>query len=319
MQSRRKFLQTAGLGFAIAQSTTPLFAANLKKKTPSPLVLATWNNHKACNAAWQVLQQNKRALDAIEEGLHVPEADPEDTSVGYGGNPDRDGNVTLDACIMDEKGNAGSVTYLQHIMHPISVARLVMEKTPHVLLSGEGALQFALSQGFTKENLLTERAKNDWLKWCKETNYQPIIGPDNHDTCGMLAIDFQGNMSGGCTTSGAKYKMAGRVGDSPIIGAGLFVDNEIGGATGTGWGELALRTLGSFLIVEQMRNGKSPQKACEIAVKRIVDKYGTDNQMCYIAADKKGRIGAFSVQKGFEYFIQKDGEAQVIKSDFYKK
>ncbi len=316
MQTRRNFLKTTALGYASLQST-PLFAFNTIEKN-SPLVLSTWNNEKACAVAWDILQKKGKALDAVEQGLWIPEADPNDSSVGYGGNPDRDGNVTLDACIMDENGRAGSVTYLQHIMHPISVARKIMENTPHVMLSGEGALQFALSQGFVKENLLTEKAKENWLNWCKTNSYQPKVSPENHDTCGMLAIDQFGNISGGCTTSGWAYKLPGRVGDSPVIGAGLFVDNEFGGATGTGTGELALRTLGCFLVVEQMRCGKSPQKACEIAVKRIVDKYGTENQMCYIAADKKGNVGAFSVQNGFEYFIQKDGEKKLVKSGFYK-
>ena len=317
MLTRRNFLQNSLLGAAFLQNS-PLFANNSENKN-HPLVLTTWNNFKASQVAWDMLAQGALALDAVEQGLRVPEADPEDTSVGYGGMPDRDGHVTLDACIMDEKGRAGSVTYLQNIMHPISVARKVMENTPHVILSGEGALQFARNQGFIEENLLTEKAKEAWEDWLKKNEYTPKITPHQHDTCGMLTIDKTNNMSGGCTTSGWAFKLPGRVGDSPIIGAGLFVDNEFGGATGTGLGELSLRTLGCFLAVEFMRNGKCPQKACELVVKRIVDKYGTENQMCFIAADKKGNYGGYAIQKGFQYFVQNEGKAVLVNSGSYVK
>jgi N4-(beta-N-acetylglucosaminyl)-L-asparaginase len=317
MITRRKFLRNSAISAAFLQNTQ-LFASENQKKA-KPIVIATWNNHKACKAAWEVIKNGGVALDAIETGLKVPEADPEDTSVGYGGMPDRDGNVTLDACIMDEKGRAGSVTFLQHIMHPISVARKVMEETPHVMISGEGALQFALAQGFQKENLLTENAKKAWLDWIEKNRYTPIISPTQHDTCGMLSIDQHSNLSGGCTTSGWAFKMHGRIGDSPVIGAGLFVDNEVGGATGTGQGELALRTLGSFLVVEQMRCGKSPQKACEIACRRIVDKYGDKDQMCYIAVDKNGNHGAFSIKKGFEYYIITEDGPLLCKAECFEK
>jgi N4-(beta-N-acetylglucosaminyl)-L-asparaginase len=315
MPTRRDFLKKSLFSTVILPQITYNFDDSLGDESMS--VLTTWNNHKASQAAWEILLQKKRAIDAIEAGLKVPEADPNDTSVGYGGFPDRDGNVTLDACIMDEKGNAGSVTYLQNIMHPISVARKIMEKTPHVMLSGDGALQFALQEGFEKQNLLTEKAKEEWQKWQLKNEPIPKVTPHQHDTCGMLALDSLNDMSGGCTTSGWAFKMPGRVGDSPIIGAGLFVDNEVGGATGTGLGELALRTLGSFLIVEKMRNGCSPQKACEAAVKRIVDKYGVKDQMCFLAMDKKGRIGAYAIQDGFEYFYQKNNVAKLFKADYF--
>ncbi|WP_042006482.1 isoaspartyl peptidase/L-asparaginase family protein, partial [Capnocytophaga canis] len=159
--------------------------------------------------------------------------DPEETSVGYGGYPDREGNVTLDACIMDSQNNAGSVACLKNIKHPISVARLVMEKTPHVMLVGDGAKQFALSQGFKEEDLLTEKSKKAYEEWLKTSQYKPIINIENHDTISMLALDENGNLSGACTTSGMAWKMAGRVGDSPIIGGGLFLDNEVGAAAAT--------------------------------------------------------------------------------------
>lgn len=272
-----------------------------------PMVIATWGpNLKANAAAWEILSKGGYALDAVEAGVHIPEADPRDTSVGYGGFPDRDGFVTLDACIMDELGNAGSVSFLQHIIHPISVARRVMEKTPHVMLVGEGALQFALSEGFKKENLLTDVARKAWEDWKVEAKYKPVINVERHDTIGMVAIDQSHRIAGACSTSGAAFKMHGRVGDSPIIGAGMFVDNEVGGAASTGLGEMVLRTLGSFLVVEEMRRGIHPQKACETAVKRIVRKYpkqSEEAQVGFIAADKKGRHGAYSIHPGFNFAL----------------
>lgn len=317
MFSRRLFLQKIAAVSVGSVANIP-FAISSPQKPQKTIVIATWaNNVKATQAAWNVLANNGYALDAVEAGIHVPEADPEDTSVGYGGNPDRDGNVTLDACIMDEKGNAGSVTFLQHILHPISVARKVMEKTPHVLLSGEGALQFALSEGFKKENLLTAEAKKRWQEWLETSKYQPVINPNMHDTIGLLAIDKSNKLCGGCSTSGAAYKMHGRVGDSPIIGAGLFVDNDYGAASGTGLGELALKSLSSFLIVESIRQGKHPQKACEIAVKRIVQKYGTENQMAFVALDKKGNYGAFSIQPNFDFALCIDGNNQKMNANSY--
>ncbi|WP_461092845.1 isoaspartyl peptidase/L-asparaginase family protein [Spirosoma gilvum] len=291
--------------------------SNLKS---SPLVLSTWKQPKANAAAQAVLDKGGRALDAVEAGVRVPEADPEDMSVGYGGRPDRDGHVTLDACIMDEKGNAGSVTFLEHIMHPISVARAVLEKTPHVMLSGEGALNFALSQGFKKENLLTPKAEKEWREWLKTAKYKPIANIERHDTIGMLAIDNQGNISGACTTSGLAYKMRGRVGDSPIIGAGLFVDNEIGGACATGLGELVMRTCGSFLVVELMRQGRTPQQACEEAAMRIVKKQDyKDIQVGFIAVNKRGEYGAYSIQPGFNYTLSQQQKTQVTDAKSYLK
>jgi len=284
-----------------------------------PIAIATWKpNTRACAAAWEVLAEGGRALDAVEAGARVPEADPEDTSVGYGGMPDAQGIVTLDACIMDERGNAGSVTFLQHIMHPISVARRVMEKTPHVMLSGEGALQFALEEGFEKQNLLTDNARQGWEAW-KADNYDgPRVSPEQHDTIGILAIDQRGDISGACTTSGAAFKRHGRVGDSPILGAGMYVDNEVGGAAATGWGELVVKTLGSFLIVELMRQGRSPQEACEEAVQRIVRRYPEelkdDFGVGYIAINKAGEHGAYSVGAGLSYALVQKGNNQAYEA-----
>ncbi|GAB3501307.1 N(4)-(beta-N-acetylglucosaminyl)-L-asparaginase [Spirosoma knui] len=284
------------------------------------MVISTWKQPKANEAAQAVLSKNGRALDAVEAGVRIPEADPNDTSVGYGGLPDRDGRVTLDACIMDEKGNAGSVTYLEHIMHAISVARAVMEKTPHVMISGEGALTFALSQGFKKQNLLTKKSEAKWREWMKTAKYKPIINIERHDTIGMLAIDHKGDISGACTTSGLAYKMNGRVGDSPIIGAGLFVDNEIGGACATGLGELVMRTCGSFLVVELMRQGRTPQQACEEAALRIVKKQDyKDIQVGFLAVNKKGEYGAYSIQPGFNYTLTQQGKTSVTDARSYLK
>ena len=303
-----------------AAQTAPPPKENPNAKESLPVIIATWNNLAATNAAMQTLMDNGTALDAVEAGARVPEADPNDQSVGYGGLPDRDGNVTLDACIMDAEGNAGSVTFLQHIKHPISVARKVMEKTPHVMLSGAGALQFALAEGFEKENLLTPEAAEKWKAWCVKKEYKPVANIERHDTIGILGIDSSKNIAGACTTSGMAYKLHGRVGDSPIIGAGMFVDNEVGGAVATGVGEYVMKTLGSFLIVELMRQGRSPQEACEEAISRIITKHGDqltdDFQVGYLALDKLGRHGAFAILKGFNYSIYQEGENKLYESGF---
>lgn len=281
------------------------------KKTIRPVVLSTWNFGIKANAeAWKTLEAGGRALDAVENGVKVVEADPEERSVGYGGRPDRDGHVTLDACIMDEKANIGSVACLEHIVHAISVARAVMEKTAHVMLVGEGALQFALAQGFTKTNLLTKESEEEWKDWLKNSQYKPIINIENHDTIGMIALDKKGDLSGACTTSGMAFKMHGRVGDSPIIGAGLYVDNEVGAATATGQGEEVIRVVGSHLVVQLMRLGKSPQKACEEAVKQIHKKFilrkadMSTAQIGFLALNNKGEYGAYSLKKGFTYAVK---------------
>ncbi|MFS4466899.1 isoaspartyl peptidase/L-asparaginase family protein [Maribacter sp. 2210JD10-5] len=273
------------------------------EKNINPIVICTWNFFNASAKAWKVLSNGGDALDAIEQGVKVEEDDASNQTVGTGGRPDRDGKVTLDACIMDKDGNCGAVLAMQNIANPISVARKVMEDTPHVMLAGKGAEQFAYEKGFKKTDLLTEQSKKEWLEWKKTSQYKPIINIENHDTIGMLAIDKNGDIAGGCTTSGMAYKMAGRVGDSPIIGAGLFVDNEVGGATATGVGEEVVRTVGSFLIVELMRQGKSPQEACEEGVKRIMAKNEgrNDFQIGFIAINKKGETGGYCIQPGFSY------------------
>lgn len=303
--SRRKFIQRSTLIASMA-SVSKVFG---KENAPvvKPIVVSTWNFGVGANAeAWKVLSTNGRALDAVEKGVQVPEGDPKETSVGLGGLPDRDGRVTLDACIMDENANIGAVACLEHIVHPISVARKVMEKTPHVMLVGDGALQFALANGFKKEKLLTPESEKAWKEWLKTAKYKPIANIENHDTIGMVAMDANQNLSGACTTSGMAYKLHGRVGDSPIIGAGLFVDNEIGAATSTGVGEEVIRICGSHLVVELMRQGNSPRQACELAVKRIVKNQpekSKEIQVGFLAINKNGEAGAYALQKGFTYAV----------------
>ncbi len=307
MTSRRKFIQLATAG-ATGLSVSPLLASHsIHTEVNQPIVISTWKfGLDANNAAWEILNRSGRALDAVEAGAKIPEGDPTETSVGYGGLPDRDGKVTLDACIMDEKGGCGSVAFLQHIDHPISVARMVMEKTPHVMLVGDGALQFALENGFKKRNLLTKGSEKAWKEWAKKSEYKPVVNIENHDTIGILALDAKGNLSGACTTSGMAYKMHGRVGDSPIIGAGLYVDNEVGAATSTGMGEEVIRNVGSFLVVELMRQGYSPEAACKEAVARIIKKNperAKEIQVGFLALNKQGEFGAYCIQAGFNYAV----------------
>ncbi len=305
---RRKFMALGGSGL-LSSFVKPSkgYAAD------RPIVISTWDNQKANETAFKSMNNGAKAVEAVEAGVRVVEADPNDMSVGLGGRPDREGNVTLDACIMDHLGNCGSVCYLREILHPITVARMVMQETPHVILAGDGAQKFALSKGMKKQNLLTTAAKEQYQKWLKTSKYKPIINIEAHDTIGMLALDKDGRISGACTTSGLAYKMAGRVGDSPIIGAGLFVDNEVGGATATGMGEAVLKSVGSFLVVELMRQGYTPQQACEEAVMRIVRKQDyKDLQVGYLAINKKGEIGAFSIQPKFVYTVQSADRVNVL-------
>ncbi len=321
MFSRRKFLQVGSLGlgsFSIA-GFAPKYAGK------KPIVLSTWDaGIRANKAAWDILKKNGRALDAVEQGVMVTENE-QNCCVGLGANPDRDGFVTLDASIMDEFANCGSVACLERIKHPISVARKVMENTPHVMLVGQGAQQFALSQGFTLEKEgLSEGAEREYKKWLQKSEYKPAInrenkenqivaaparlsdGSWNHDTIGMIALDANGNLSGSCTTSGMGFKMRGRVGDSPIIGAGLFVDNEVGAVVATGQGEDIIRMGGAHTVMEFMRQGLSPEMACKKAIERLLKIKGSkakDIQACMIAINKQGVYGGYALQKGFNYAV----------------
>jgi N4-(beta-N-acetylglucosaminyl)-L-asparaginase len=317
MYNRRKFIKISSISASLtALSTSGIAKAVLNAQAPiHPIVISTWDFGVAANKeAWKILSKGGRALDAVEAGAKIPEADLKNHSVGRAGYPDRDGHVTLDACIMDELGNCGAVAGMEDIAHPISVARLVMEKTPHVLLVGDGARQFAIEQGFKAEKLLTPESEIAWKKWLVKHEYKPIMnsenqmpgGKYNHDTIGMLAIDAKGNISGACTTSGMAWKMHGRVGDSPIIGAGLYVDNEVGGATSTGVGEEVIRNVGSFLVVELMRHGYSPQDACKEACRRIIKKKPDtvkEIQVGFLAINKKGEYGAYALHKGFTFAV----------------
>lgn len=365
MFNRRKFLHSSFLSSAglflskklSARTPAPSSSdAPLETVTNNPIVISTWDAGVAANVgAWEVLSRNGRALDAVEAGVKITESSI-NCCVGLGANPDRDGIVTLDACIMDEAGNCGSVAALERIKHPISVARRVMEKTPHVMLVGVGAQQFAVAEGFPLEpQELSEKAKENYEQWLKKSEYKPIIniertegqpsgstghgssvpagaghGPSaparlsngdwNHDTIGMIAMDAAGNLSGSCTTSGMAFKMRGRLGDSPIIGAGLFVDNEVGAVAATGQGEDVIRIAGSHTVVELMRQGLSPEAACKAAVERIIRIKGDKAkliQVAFIALNKKGEVGAFAIQPDFSYALKSNKEEKLIKCKSY--
>ncbi len=292
-----------------------------KSNNVTPIAICTWAFSNASKQAGEALERNAAALDAVIIGVAVEEANLKNTTVGKGGTPDREGNVTLDACVMAPNGDCGAVACVENITHVAALARKVMENTPHFMLAGKGAEEFAYANGFKKENLLTETATQQWKEWLKTSEYKPIINIENHDTIGMLAIDAQGDIAGACSTSGLSYKMKGRVGDSPIIGSGLFLDNDVGGAVGTGMGEEILKTVGSFLIVELMRQGYSPQKACEEAVHRVVTKNPdhTNFQVAYIAMNKAGEIGSYCIHSGFAMMKYQDGKNETITSPSFLK
>lgn len=335
MLNRRKFLQISTLAAPLITIKNSFSKAEQTK----PLILSTWQAGKGVNTeAWKILSKNGSALNAVESGARYIE-DIQGCCIGLGGYPDRDGIVTLDACIMDEKANCGAVAALEQIKHPISVARKVMEITPHVLLAGEGAQEFALKNGFKKEPKgLSKPAKAAYERWLKESDYKPEInienkndkaysvpfhfedGSANHDTMGIVAMDQSGNLSGGVTTSGMAFKMHGRVGDSPIIGAGLFVDNEVGAATSSGVGEEVIRICGSHVVVEYMRHGLSPEEACRKAIERIINrdmKKARTLQVAFLAMNKKGQYGAYAIQNGFVFAVKSNGEDKIIPSKYF--
>lgn len=332
---RRKFIQnTAMTGIGVSMAAVTVACGehsdiNTKKTNKSmnaseetstkPIAICTWAFTKANEAAGKALSEGADALTAAIAGCEVEEENLKNTTVGKGGAPDREGNVTLDACVMNPQGDCGAVVCVSTITNVAALARKVMEETPHVMLASEGAEEFGYSQGFKKEKLLTEASKEAWLEWQKTSKYKPIINIENHDTIGMLALDANGDIAGACSTSGLSYKMKGRVGDSPIIGSGLFIDNEIGGAVATGMGEEIIKTVGSFLIVELMRNGMSPQEACEEAVRRVVakNKNYKDFQVAYIAINKAGSTGSYCIHEGFTMMKYQNGINEAVKSDFY--
>ena len=309
---RRDFLKTGAIGITVP---SVIFGdSNINTNKNNPIILSTWNHGLPANdAAWKVLENDGSAMDAAEAGARVAEADPTITSVGFGGLPDEQGNVTLDACVMDSNGNAGSVAFLQNIKHPVSVARKVMEDTKHVMLVGEGARLFAVSQGFEEMDLLTVESRQAWKEW--EKKRREMTPHETHDTISVLVQDKNGDLAGACTTSGWAYKLHGRVGDSPIIGAGLFVDNEIGCAAATGLGEEVIKTTGSFLVVELMRQGYDPTVACEEALNRVIKAHNgkPDFQIGYIALRKDGEIGSACLKWSFDYALARGGENKLHK------
>lgn len=326
MTHRRDFIKTS-LGLAGAALLDPFKALadaalidnNAKHK---PIIISTWNFGLVSNeAAWPLLKKGGSSLDAVEIGAKVAEADYNNLTVGLGALPDREGHVTLDACIMRGDGGCGSVAFLEHVKHPVSVARMVMEKSPHVMLVGEGAQKFATENGFTLEKFdRSAHADKDWKEWLKTSKYKPIINVENHDTIGLIALDLQGKLSGACTTSGMAYKMRGRVGDSPIIGAGLFVDDEVGAVTATGHGEEVIRIAGSHLVVEFMRQGMRPEEACKKAIERVYAKNKhrwKDIQIGFIALSKEGEFGAYSLQEGFDYAVCTSEHHNLLMSSNY--
>jgi N4-(beta-N-acetylglucosaminyl)-L-asparaginase len=347
MVNRRKFIQASAFS-SVAIALSKIASGNPQSVTVKgkPVVISTWDaGLRANKAAWDILSKGGRALDAVEKGVMVTEAE-QGCCVGLGANPDRDGFVTLDACIMDESFNCGSVAFLERIKHPIAVARRVMEKTPHVMLVGSGAQQFAIAEGFPlEEQKLSNSAKKNYTEWLKESEYKsPAInvenqpakeagkkehgpfaptklanGEWNHDTIGMVAMDANGNLSGSCTTSGAGFKMRGRLGDSPIIGAGLFVDNEVGACTATGQGEDVIRVAGSHSVVELMRMGLSPEAACKKIIERIIKikkEKAKDIQVAFLAVNKKGQVGAYAIHKGFEYAIRTNTTEKLVAAKY---
>jgi N4-(beta-N-acetylglucosaminyl)-L-asparaginase len=341
MLNRRKFIgATAFTTFASLYGKKIFAIPSVQTVKNNPIVISTWDAGLDANkAAWEILGAGGRALDAVEKGVMVTESS-QNCCVGLGANPDRDGFVTLDACIMDEHFNCGSVAFLERIKHPISVARRVMEITPHVMLVGVGAQQFAVSEGFPlEEQKLSPDAQKAYDNWLKRSEYKPVInienthstlgnhgpyapmklenGEYNHDTIGMVAMDANGNLSGSCTTSGMGFKMRGRLGDSPIIGAGLYVDNEVGACTSTGQGEDVIRIAGSHTVIELMRQGLSPEQACKKAVERIVKIKGEkakEIQVAFLALNKKGQAGSYAIQKGFSYALKNGVREELIIS-----
>ena len=340
---RRKFIKSAALGLPLLASIDISAQGRKEKAFRRPVVVSTWDSGIRANAAaWKVLSKKGTALDAVEQAARSAE-DEVSCCVGLDGFPDRDGYVTLDASIMDDKANCGSVVFLEHIRNPVSVARRIMEKTEHVILAGDGALQFAIENGFERlPHKLSPEADEAWKEWLKKSEYRPVVnlenapkrpkGPStptnfddgtfNHDTMGTIALDAAGNLSGACTTSGMAFKMHGRVGDSPVIGAGLFVDNKVGAATSSGVGEEVVRICGTHLIIELMRFGYTPEKACAEAVRRIVERdrsRAEKFQVGFIAISKNGVVGAFSIQKGFTYSVTNDATNEIFEAKSYFK
>ena len=295
---RRHFLISSVIGsLGVRQAFSkpgPINSTSGLMENAGPVSIATWNFQNATAKAGLMLDNGASALDAVEQGVRVEESNIKNTTVGNGGYPDRNGNVTLDASIMAPNGDAGSVIYLKDIQHPVSVARKIMEESPHVMLAGEGAFHFAITKGFERKDLLSQESKEAWRKWMKEKKYKPIINIENHDTIGMLCMDKNNDIAGACTTSGLAFKMNGRVGDSPIIGSGLFVDNEVGGAVATGLGEAIMKNI----------KGNGNYKEFQVGL---------------LAMNKAGKIGAYSIHSGFTYAKTQNNLNFNVASSYYNK
>lgn len=325
MSNRRNFLKKSALfggGLLISRLVkSEMTIPNLPSKSKETIFLSTWNHGVPANKkAYEVIESGGSLLDALEKAANVSESNPKNTSVGLGGMPDRDGHVTLDAAMMDGKGNAGCVCFLEGFENPISIARKVMEETPHVILAGEGAAQFARSQGFKEIDLLTPETKKAWEEWSKEARYSPEVNVENHDTIGLVGL-HKGEVAATCTTSGLAFKMRGRVGDSPILGAGLFADEEVGACSATGLGEYVLKSQTSFLVLELMRQGKTAEQACKLALERIKTKFLDPNpelefQVGLVVIGINGDFAGYSILPDYQYALTKNGKTDLIDAPF---
>lgn len=328
---RRDFIKTslaAGVGLSLPKMDKAFGQKFSGTKPIFPVVISSANGERAVKKATELLQDEADPLDAVISGVNIIEEDPNDITVGYGGLPNEDGVVELDSCVMHgPTHNAGAVAALQNIKNPSKVAKVVMERTDHVLLVGQGALQFAKAHGFKEENLITEKSRKIWLYWKetlnKDDDWFPPPSPEVEEevrkyfhlggTINCCAVDTNGDLGGVTTTSGLSFKIPGRVGDSPIIGAGLYVDNEVGAAGSTGRGEANLKNLTSFMVVEFMRRGKSPEEACLAACQRIVEhtklpvllneKGKPDFNVKFYAVNKKGDYGSAAIYSGGSFWI----------------
>lgn len=313
--TRRTFLAGTALGLANATAMAQPNQTRGEQSGEAPLVVSTWPFGKSANdIAIKVLLQGGSHLDAVEQGVRLLEAQGADNSIGLTGTPNAAGVVQLDACIMLGPGHkAGSVAALEGIRHPISVARRLMEKTKHVMIVGEGARMFALEQGFEHVEVNSAERYEAWRR-----NRAKQKGTEaeakNHDTIALLVLGADGNIAGGCSTSGWGHKLPGRVGDSPIIGGGLYVDNEVGAAGATGYGENIMRYCGSLLVVEYMRQGLHPQEACLETIRRIArqEPNGANLEINFVALDKKGRHGAAGSGTGFQYSVTTRSSSRVL-------
>jgi len=312
---RRGFIKSIAGGAVLA---TADFAVTEAAET-GPVFLSTWVHGKPANdRAVEVLQAGRSLLDAVEKGINVPENDPNVTSVGYGGLPNEEGVVELDAAIMDgARHRAGSVCSLHSIKNPISVARQVLEKTRHTTLAGEGAFRFALKMGFQPEQLLTPESLKKWLEWKSDPKGKRYwLSPEDHDTIGMVATDGKGHVVSGCSTSGLAWKIPGRVGDSPLVGCGVYADDNAGAASATGDGDLMTNYCTSVSIVHYMARGASPQDACTELLQHMVktDLRNRTGEVCVIALNNRGEVGAASMKSTYrlKYALWRDGKSELL-------